>query len=66
LLSSITFYILYPTPPANLYEYNTINQSLINAKVMITKNWNILKFFFNDEVDLPDSINDSPYIKSIE
>lgn len=59
----LLIYIIYfipggSTPPSNLLEYNSLNQSLIHFKVSVNKQFNILNWIFGDNDEdfiLPDS-----------
>lgn len=55
-------------PPADILEYNFFNQSLINGKVYITKQFHVLKFvIFGDDYPSPtSSTHSTPDIGTIE
>ena len=55
-------------PPADILEYNFFNQSLINGKVYITKQFHVLKFvIFGDDYPSPTpSTHSTPDIGTIE
>jgi hypothetical protein len=56
------------TPPANLLEYNSLNQSLIKTKIFLNKNINILKYIYNMFTEEEEFIfnGDSSKMKSID